>query len=310
MILSPPEMDSPVEPAAVETNLTSNSCSGGASLEEAFACPRNYLENRFVYVVVSPRAEGLSIGVNLNPDKFCNFDCVYCEIDRERGGGAAQVNMAVLAEELSTTLAEAYSGSLRNRTCYQGLPADLLVPRHVALSGDGEPTQSEYFLEAVETVTHQRALGEFPFFKMVLITNSSGLDLPLVQRGVGCFTSHDEVWAKLDAGTQEWMDRVNHTSERLDRIVANIHSLARERPVIVQTLFPMIGEIGPLDGEIAAYSERLREITDGGGRIDSVQIYSANRPTPHSECGHLPLRRLSEIAQQVRRATGLRVEVF
>lgn len=279
-------------------------------MEDAFACPRNYLENRYVYVVVSPRAQGLSIGVNLNPDKDCNFDCVYCEIDRRKPDLEAAVDLRVMANELSATLAEAYSGALRNRPCYRGLPPDLLIPRHVALSGDGEPTLSEQFAEAVETVAHQRALGEFPFFKIVLITNSSGLDLPQVRRGLSCFTSQDEVWAKLDAGTQEWMDRVNVPHDRLERIVGNILSVARERPVVIQTLLPMIGEIGPTDAEIAAYSDRLKEIQAGGGELAYVQIYSANRPTPRSECGHLPLRRLSEIAQQVRRATGLRVEVF
>jgi sulfatase maturation enzyme AslB (radical SAM superfamily) len=48
----------------------------------ALGCLRDFLDNRFVYTVVSPRARGLSVGVNLNPDKFCNFDCVYCEVNR------------------------------------------------------------------------------------------------------------------------------------------------------------------------------------------------------------------------------------
>ena len=44
---------------------------------------RNFFGNRFVYAVVSQRADGLSIGVNMNPGKLCNFDCVYCEVDRQ-----------------------------------------------------------------------------------------------------------------------------------------------------------------------------------------------------------------------------------
>ena len=42
----------------------------------------------FVYPVISRRSQGLSIGVNLNPDKRCNFDCVYCEVDRRTPGRA------------------------------------------------------------------------------------------------------------------------------------------------------------------------------------------------------------------------------
>jgi hypothetical protein len=42
----------------------------------AFGCPRDFLGNRFVYAVISPRARGLSVGVNMNPDRFCDFNCV------------------------------------------------------------------------------------------------------------------------------------------------------------------------------------------------------------------------------------------
>lgn len=48
-----------------------------------FGYPHDLSGNRFVYTVISPRARGLSIGVNMNPDKFCNFDCAYCETNRQ-----------------------------------------------------------------------------------------------------------------------------------------------------------------------------------------------------------------------------------
>jgi len=35
--------------------------------EEAFGYARDFLENQFVYLAISPRAGGLSIGVNVNP---------------------------------------------------------------------------------------------------------------------------------------------------------------------------------------------------------------------------------------------------
>ena len=45
---------------------------------------RLFEQNRFVYPVLSRRSGGISIGVNLNPDKVCNFDCIYCQVDRTR----------------------------------------------------------------------------------------------------------------------------------------------------------------------------------------------------------------------------------
>ena len=166
------------------------------------------------------------------------------------------------------------------------------------------------FVEAVEAVVHLRARGRFPFFKLVLITNASGLDRPEVAQGLSLFTPRDEVWAKLEAGTQEYMNRVNRPDCPLEKIRANIMFVARRRPVVIQSLFPSIGGEVPPASEIEAYVQRLRELKEAGAQIPLVQIYSATRPTAHSECRHLPLRTLSHIARRVREAAGLKAEVF
>jgi len=276
----------------------------------AFGAPRDFLGNRFVYAVVSPRARGLSVGVNLNPDKECNFDCVYCEVDRHTRGGAARLDVDAMAGELSRTLALVASGGLAAQPAFQGLPPDLLKLRQVNLSGDGEPTLCPVFLDAVQTVMHVRARSGLPFFKTVLITNATGLDRPQVAEGIRSLTNHDEVWAKLDAGTQAWMERINRPTVLLDKVLANILALARQRPVVIQSLFPAINGQEPPEPEIREYALRLKELKDAGASLPLVQIYSATRPTPHSECGHLPLRSLARIAQVVRDTTGLRAEVF
>jgi wyosine [tRNA(Phe)-imidazoG37] synthetase (radical SAM superfamily) len=159
-------------------------------------------------------------------------------------------------------------------------------------------------------VIHLRARGRFPCFKLVLITNASGLDRPQVSEGLHLFTGRDEIWAKLEAGTQNYMNRVNRTDAALEQVLANILFIARQRPVIIQSLFPSVNGEAPPPSEIEAYVERLRELKEAGARIGLVQIYSATRPTIHSECGHLPLRILSAIAQRVREVTGLKAEVF
>ena len=87
-------------------------------------------------------------------------------------------------------------------------------------------------------------------------------------------------------------------------------NLARQRPVVIQSLFPAINGEGPLPSEIEAYVQRLKELKDVGAQIPLVQIYSATRPTPHSACGHLPLKTLSAVARRVREVTGLKAEVF
>ena len=279
-------------------------------VETAFGCPRNCLHNRFVYVAISPRARGLSLGVNLNPDKRCNFDCVYCEVNRCLPSAEDHLEVKVMAVELVQTLALVRSGQLREQAPYRELPADLLKLRQVALSGDGEPTLCPNFAEAVHAIMHVRARSRLAFFKIVLITNATGLDLPEVQEGLKYFTAQDEVWAKLDGGTQAYLDSLNHSRVPLEKIMANILLLARRRPVVIQSLFPSLNGREPAAAEIEQYAQRLKELKEAGAQISLVQIYSATRPTPHSECGHLPLRSLSRIAQQVRAVTGLKAEVF
>lgn len=276
--------------------------------ETAFGCPRDFLDNRFVYAVVSARARGLSVGVNLSPDKNCNFNCRYCEVHRN-GDPRLQLDVEAMAAELKKTLAFVRAGRLRERPWYRNLPDELLQLRHVALSGDGEPTLSPQFAEALQAVVHVRAVGGLPF-KLVLITNSTGLDLPHVQGGLRFFTRSDEIWSKLDGGTQVYLNKVNRSDVPLEKILSNILLLGRQRPIVIQSLFPALnGEEPPLE-EIEQYARRLLDLKNAGAEISLVQIYSATRPTANSNCGHLPLKVLSRIAHTVRQTTGLRAEVF
>jgi wyosine [tRNA(Phe)-imidazoG37] synthetase (radical SAM superfamily) len=281
-----------------------------ATRETAFGCPRDFLDNRFVYVVISPRARGLSVGVNLNPDRKCNFSCVYCEVHHDEPPRDTDLDTEVLSAELDRTLALVLGGRLRERPWYHALPDEMLQLRHVALSGDGEPTFAPKFNEAAQSVVHVRALGGYPFFKLVLITNATGLDQPQVLQGLKHFTKSDEIWAKLDGGTQAYLNKVDGLDVPIEKILANILMIGRQRPVIIQSLFPSInGEEPPLE-EIEQYAQRLKELRTGGAQIPLVQIYSATRPTPNSGCGHLPLKTLSRIAQTVRQVSGLKAEVF
>jgi wyosine [tRNA(Phe)-imidazoG37] synthetase (radical SAM superfamily) len=278
--------------------------------EVAFGYPRDFLENQFVYLVISPRARGLSIGVNVNPIVKCNLECLYCELDRARPARAPHFDVERMAAELHGTFGLAYSGRLRQRPRYANLPEDLLQVRHVALSGDGEPTLSSHFVEALQAIAHLRMLGGFPFFKIVLVTNSTALDRPRVQYGLKFLTRTDEIWAKLDGGTQGYLNKLNGAAFPLEKIMGNILLVARQRPVVIQSLFPAIDGAEPPEREIKQYAQRLKELKEAGAEISLVQIYSATRPMARTGCSHLPLKSLSQIAQTVRRVAGLRAEVF
>lgn len=245
----------------------------------------------------------------MNPDRRCNFDCVYCEVDRTRRGGGSRVNIGVMLSELDRMVTIAQSGHM-GELGYHPVDTGLLPFREVALSGDGEPTLCPNFRQVVESIIHLRARHSLAFFKIVLITNTSGLHFPEIKAGVDLLTGSDEIWTKLDAGTQAYMDLVNSPQVSLDLVLRNIRDLGCRRPVVIQSLFPLIhGEEPPAD-EIASYIQRLRELKEAGTKISLVQVYSAHRAAMDVHCGHLPLRTLSRIARMVREECGLNAEVF
>ncbi len=248
----------------------------------------------------------------MNPDRRCNLDCVYCEVDRTGPPRETVLDVDAMAEELVSVLAEVHSGRLTERPAYANLPADLLRLRHVALSGGGEPTLCPNFAEAVQGVVHVRARGKYPFFKLVLITNATGTDSVAVKESLRYFTKQDEIWAKLDVGSPGYFQTINRPEAgvTLEQILANILALARQRPVVIQSLFPLVNGREAPAAEVERYAQRLLELKGAGAQISLVQIYSATRPIVGHDCSHLPLRSLSQIAQTVRQATGLTVEVY
>ena len=276
--------------------------------EMAFGEARNFLDNRFIYLVVSQRARGLSIGVNINPDQSCNFSCVYCEVARDQPPRERRFNLKAMGAELKQMLACVQQNQLKELPEYRTVPEELLQLKEVALSGDGEPTLCPVFNEVVQELVHIRA--QHPFFKLVLITNATGLHLLPVQNGLRWFTAQDEIWIKLDAGTQAYMSRINRTNVPLEQVLTNIKMLGRQRPVVIQSLFPLLHDEEPSAEEIQQYVQRLVELRQAAANISLVQIYSAHRPTRSPHCRHVSLKCLSNIAHQVKTVTGLEVEVF
>jgi hypothetical protein len=137
-----------------------------------------------------------------------------------------------------------------------------------------------------------------------------------VSEALKLLTRRDEIWVKLDVGTQAELERINRPVCRageeapcLRLILENIVRLGRERPLVIQSLFPSIDGNGPTEENIAAYIDCLQQLKSAGTQISLVQVYSVHRPAVRKECGHLPLKQLSAIARRIR-DIGLKAEVF
>ncbi|GAB6166644.1 radical SAM protein [Thermostilla marina] len=270
--------------------------------------PRSFRENRYVYPVLSRRAGGISLGINLNPGKDCNFHCIYCQVDRRDMPPRTFVELDRLAHELETGLELVVSGKLFDDAKFAAVPREMRNLHDIAFSGDGEPTTLRNFDQVVERCTRIKTRLAPQEVKTVVITNASMLDRPAVLRALEHLDrSNGEIWAKLDAGTEAYYRRVARTRIPFARILENITQTAQARPIVIQTLFMKIDGLPPDEQEIAAYIDRLREITSAGGQIRLVQIYTVARAPAENFVAPLEPERLRSIVAQIRDATDLPV---
>ena len=273
--------------------------------------PRQYEQNRFVYPVLSRRSGGLSIGVNLNPDKVCNFDCIYCQVDRRSEAETRFVELEQLLSELEETLKLVSSGRLYGDEKFASVPLELRRLNDIAFSGDGEPTTYRNFDEIIEQAAALKARNQFDAVKIVLITNASMFHRPVVQRGLEVLDRNNgEVWAKLDAGTDEYYQLIERTKIPFRQVLDNITAAAQVRPLVIQSLFMRVDGRPPGTAEIDAYLARLREIVDAGGRVRLVQVYTVARTPAESFVTPLMRDEVDAIAARVESEAGLPAASF
>ena len=275
------------------------------------AHPRSFGSNRYVYPVLSRRSGGISIGVNLSLGKRCNFDCIYCQVDRTERGGKGLVDVDRLAAELDAMVRLVTSGRIYESPKFRHAPPEFRRLNDIALSGDGEPTLSTNFDDVAAACAEVRRRHGLVDVKLVLITNAGLLHHDRVRRGLEILEANGgEIWAKLDAGTEEYFRLVARSAIRFGRILDNLRDAARIRPIVIQSLFGRIRGEPPPRAEQEAYCGRLRGIVESGGRIKLVQLYTIARPPHESWVAPLANDELDAMADLVRRRTGLEVATF
>jgi wyosine [tRNA(Phe)-imidazoG37] synthetase (radical SAM superfamily) len=272
---------------------------------------RRWEDTRYVYAVISRRSRGVSIGINLNPDHACNFDCIYCQVNRSKAGAFPKVELKRLEKELARILQAESDGIL-----YENSPFDLLSEtergvRDIAFSGNGEPTAYAGFLEAVRIAARAREHFRLNSAKLVLLTNAAYLNRSDVREALALMDDNNgEIWAKLDAGTEKYFRSVNRAHVALDRILRNILDAAKVRPLIIQTLLLRIhGAVPPLS-EVKAYCERLNGILSAGGMLKAIQLYTIARDPAEAYASSLSNEELDRTAALIRERVSIPINVF
>ena len=258
---------------------------------------RQLLQNQYVYAVVSRRAKGLSIGINLNVDKVCNFDCPYCQVNRRVPLTETQemvkrtgVDVLKVQSELAHLFSLISSGELWSVAPFDTADPAMRTLKDVSISGDGEPTACPELLNVVGVVSEQLDQYQLSEVAFNLFTNATLFHKFSVKSALeALWKSGGRVWAKLDAGTQSWFERVDGTKLSLEKVTQNIMWASKQHPIVLQCMFHRFGEERPSTEEIDAWVNRVCSIVDAGGQVDWVQIYTTARKP--SEPSVLPLEK-------------------
>ncbi len=264
----------------------------------------------YVYAVVSRRAGGVSVGVNLNTNNACNWRCIYCQVPNLTRGAAPPVDMELLERELRQFLHELLHGDFMQRR----VPEGMRRINDIALSGEGEPTSAEAFPEVIELIGRLRDELQLPReMKLVLITNGSLIHRDNVQRGLSRMAQlNGEIWFKLDRASEAGMRLVNDTHTSLAKVREHLAIALSCCPnTWLQTCwFELDGAApGPQDEE--DYLAFLAGLLRDGIRPQGVLLYTLARPSMQPEAPRLHAlsrEKMEAFAARIR-ALGLAVQV-
>ena len=253
---------------------------------------------KYIYSVVSRRAGGLSVGINLNVNNACNWQCIYCEIPNLTRGSPPPIELAVLEKELRFFLHEIIHGDYMEKNVS-------LEDRHlkdIAFSGNGEPTSAKEFPEVILIV--KKVLNEFDLLhkiKIRLITNGSLMHQASVISSVEMLKEmNGEVWFKVDAATETSIKKINQVNLKPNQILDRLQSSAKICPTFIQTCIFTIDGNGPSTEDIDAYIKLVKEVQND---IQGVHLYGLARPSLQPQAkslGRINEAALEDIAKKLR----------
>lgn len=282
-------------------------------LQQLYAAhPRQWRAFDYVYPVFSRRSGGLSIGVNLNPDKVCNWDCVYCQVDRSVAPKRRDVDMDQLRTELDWMLGFSTSGAIWAQEPFDKVPDSMRRINDIAFSGDGEPTAFAGFEDACRLAIELKAAHALGAVKIIVLTNMTLAHRENVQRAFALLDqTHSEIWAKLEAGTQAYYEQVDRSAVKLERVLANILETGRSRAIVIQSMWMRLHNELPPEEEFDAFIDHLKALQRDGCRIKLVQLYTIARHTAEAYATPLSNAELDALAARLKdRLPDLPVETF
>lgn len=267
---------------------------------------RDVVGLKYIYPVISRRAGGVSIGVNLNVNNACNWRCIYCNVPNLSRGSPPPIELDKLERELRGFLHDLLHGDFMQRYVNE---ADRQL-KDIAFSGNGEPTSAKEFPQVLVVV--EQVLRDFDLLgkiKVRLITNGSLMDKPTVIESMKHLAAlNGEVWFKVDGGSKAAIARVNDVNLNPESHLQRLRLCAVACPTFIQTCMFALDGAPPTDTEVNHYLALVQQAKDV---IKGVHLYGLARRSEQVEVNRLsrlPVEWLEAMAQRIR-ACGITVHV-
>ena len=232
---------------------------------------RNIFQGKYIYPVVSRRAGGLSLGINLNTNNACNWQCIYCEVPNLVRGKPEPINLKELESELDYWLDQIINKSFLSQ--YTKSKTEF---KDIAFSGNGEPTASKQFKDVIGILI--KKINEYKLDKKIiirLITNGSHMANPVIQESLSLIRNFNrEIWFKIDAVKEYDIQTVNQVNLSLVTIKKNLEAALINGPTVIQTCFFKLNEQLPSLESLGAYINFLKLYEH---KVKGIHLYSLAR---------------------------------
>jgi wyosine [tRNA(Phe)-imidazoG37] synthetase (radical SAM superfamily) len=266
---------------------------------------RDIFDSKYIYPVVSRRAGGLSLGVNLNTNNACNWQCIYCEIPNLTRGKPEPINLLILKKELNVWLDRIINSNfISEHTPLNTIFAD------IAISGNGEPTAVPELHDVLKIIYN--SLNKYKLTKSIpvrLISNGSFVDKQLKALNL-LKKNNGEIWFKIDSGSTDDIKKINQINPSIKQIKKNIQIALENSNTVIQTCFLKIDQEIPTPSFLDSYISLVKLFEE---QINSIHIYSLARPShqsPLNKIDRLTLSELDFIKEYLEKKLTLKILIF
>ncbi len=255
-----------------------------------------FLFDELIFGPVYSRRLGVSLGINLLPvnNKYCNFNCVYCEC----GWTDLQKGVKIVLPKRDN-----FKSQLENKL--KELHGTVNEPDSITFAGNGEPTIHPDFAKIINDTIEARDKYA-PKAAISILSNASMLHKLSV---VEALKKVDKNILKLDTGIESTFQTINQASGKLtlDKVIKNIKLF--DGKVIIQTLFVRGEYNGKVidntsDTEIDAWLKVVVDINP-----EYVMIYPIERGTAAKGLEKISEDELKVISDKVE-AMGINTKVY